>query len=193
MSNENVKEQLIDTTVQLLKKSGKPGKITARAIAETAEVNLAMINYYFKSKDELMSIAVDKIISDSAKSVQTAQNKEQSPKERLTEFLTVTSDITFEYAELTRPVIPYLILEGEIDLPYQILPYVKDCFCGEKSDAECRTIAFQLVSFMQITFYRAEDYKKFSGIDLNVQSQRHQLYQMIINSLIAGGKGAEPC
>lgn len=193
MSNENVKEQLIDTTVQLLKKSGKPGKITARAIAETAEVNLAMINYYFKSKDELMSIAVDKIISDSAKSVQTAQNKEQSPKERLTEFLTVTSDITFEYAELTRPVIPYLILEGEIDLPYQILPYVKDCFRGEKSDAECRTIAFQLVSFMQITFYRAEDYKKFSGIDLNVQSQRHQLYQMIINSLIADGKGAEPC
>lgn len=189
MSNENVKEQLIETTVQLLKESEKPNKITARFISENANVNLAMINYYFKSKDELMSIAVDKIISESAKSIKSVQKNEQSPKEKLIEFLTVTSDITFEYAELTRPVVPYLILEGDIDLPYQILTYIKDCFRGRKSEAECRTIAFQLITFMQVAFYRADDYKKFSGIDMNIESQRHQLYQMVVNNLITEERG----
>lgn len=189
MNDENVKEQLIDATIRLLKETNKPGKITARIIAEAAKVNLAMINYYFKSKDRLMSIAVDKIIGDSAKKVKAAQGNEQPPKEKLLEFLTVTSDVIFEYAELTRLVIPYLLLEGDIDLPYQILPYVKDCFNKKKSEAECRTIAFQLITFMQIAFYRTEDYKKYSGIDINIESQRHQLYQMVVNNLITEEKG----
>lgn len=184
MREENVKEQLIDATIRLLRETKKPNSITARKIAETANANLAMINYYFKSKDELMSIAVDRLVKDSAKKVKSVQKKVETPKGQLVEFLIATSDTTFKYSELTKPVIPYLLLEGDIDLPYQILPLVNECFAGKKTEAECRTICFQLISFMQLVFYREEDFKKFSGIDISDESQRHSLYHMIVDNLI---------
>lgn len=63
MQSEETKKQLIAVTKELLLTSENPGKITARQIASQANVNLAMINYCFQSKDELLKLAVDEIIA----------------------------------------------------------------------------------------------------------------------------------
>lgn len=58
MKADSTKEQLINATIQLLSSHRDVSSITAREIVAKANVNLAMINYYFKSKEELINISI---------------------------------------------------------------------------------------------------------------------------------------
>lgn len=181
MQTDTVKEQLITATMKLLSASKSPSKITARQIAKEANANLAMINYYFKSKDALVNEAVGRLMSQRANTLQEIRNSSLSPKEKLKNFLITMSDITIDYAELTKPTIPYLLLEGEIEVPYYILPMIKEC-CGDKrSETDCRIIAYQLISFSQLAFYRTEDFLKYTGIDISNKDQRDTMFQHMLD------------
>jgi hypothetical protein len=94
------------------------------------------------------------------------------------------SDITVEYSPYTKSTIPYVLLEKEIEEPYHILPMVKEC-CGDKhSETECRIIAFQLTTFLQIVFYRSDHFKRYSGLDIMKAKERKELLNMLMNTLI---------
>lgn len=184
MQSENVKDQLIQATIKLLTESDNPSKITARQIVNEAGANLAMINYYFSSKDELVNMAVNKIMADRARELKDIKDSNMIAKQKLMEFLTTMSDITTDFSELTKPTIPYLLLEGEIKLPYDILPMVKEC-CGDKrSETECRIIAYQLISFSQLVFYRSSDFLKYTGIDISNKKQRDTMFQTILDIFV---------
>jgi len=184
MPNDNVKDQLIQATMKLLNESKNPSKITARQIASGAGANLAMINYYFSSKDELVNIAVNKLMADRANELKEIRDSDIPAIQKLKEFLITMSDITTDYSELTKPTIPYLLLESEIELPYYILPMIKEC-CGDKrSETECRMIAYQLISFSQLVFYRSSDFLKYTGIDINNKKQRDRMFQTILDIFI---------
>ncbi len=184
MENENVKDQLILATMKLLGESKNPGRITARQIANEADVNLAMINYYFSSKDALVNTAVNKLMADRANDLKEIRDSNIPVKQKLKEFLITMSDIANDYSELSRPTVPYLLLEGDIELPYYILPMIKEC-CGDKrSETECRIIAYQLISFSQLVFYRSGDFLKYTGVDVNDKKQRDTLLQTILDIYI---------
>jgi len=184
MQSDNAKDQLIQATMKLLSESNNPSKITARQIVSEAGANLSMINYYFNSKDELVNMAVNKLMADRANELKEIRDSHIPAKQKLKEFLITMSDITIDYSELTKPTIPYLLLEGEIELPYSILPMVKEC-CGDKrSETECRIIAYQLVSFSQLVFYRSGDFMKYTGIDINDKKQRDTMFQTILDIFI---------
>lgn len=184
MQGDTVKDQLIQATMRLLTKSKNPGKITARQIAHEADANLAMINYYFGSKDTLLSTAVSKLIADRAVELNEIMMSSIPPRKKLRDFLVTLSDITFDYAELTKPTIPYLLLEGEIEVPYHILPMIKEC-CGDtRSETECRIIAYQLIAFSQLVFYRSNDFLKFAGIAIEDKKQRDSLFQTLLDIFI---------
>lgn len=184
MQVDDVKNSLIQATVQLLTKNKNSRKITARQIANEAGVNLAMINYYFSSKDALVTLAVSKILEDRADELKVIRNSKITPQQRLKEFLITMSDITIDYAELTKPTVPYVLLEGEIELPYYILPMVKECIGDKHSETECRIIAYQLISFSQLIFYRSTDFLKYTGVDINDKEQRDALFQTILMLLL---------
>ncbi len=184
MSTDNVKEQLIVATMHLLNESREPGKITARQIAEKAGVNLAMINYYFSTKDTLINIGVNRLMAERASELKEIRDSQIPANQKLKNFLTAMSDITIEYAELTKPTIPYLLLEGEIELPYYILPMIKECWGENLSETECRVLAYQLISFSQLVFYRNEDFKKYTGIDIMDKKQRDEMFQHMLEVLM---------
>ena len=61
----NVKEVIIDVTTELIRENnGNVTKITSRKIAERAEVGLGLINYHFGSKENLITICVQRIINN---------------------------------------------------------------------------------------------------------------------------------
>lgn len=184
MPNDNVKEQLMKATIKLLTESKSPGRITVRQIASEAEVNLAMINYYFHSKDELIYAAVSKIIEERNNTLKDITVKNIPPKQKLMEYLITMSDIVFEYSDITKPSIPYLLLEGDIEVPYYILPLIKECYNNKKTETECRLAAYQLISTLQLAFYRSDHFLKYSGIDIMNQNQRNQSLQTMVDLLI---------
>jgi AcrR family transcriptional regulator len=182
MENENVRELLIQATMKLLSKSDKPTKITARLIAGEANVNLAMINYYFQSKDALVNIAVSRIMEDRAEELKQIRISNLPPRQRLKEFLIAMSDITNEYSELTKPTIPFLLLEGDIELPYYILPMIKEHFGDRRSETQCRIMAYEMISFTQLIFYRSSDFLKYTGVDIDDKKQRNALFQTMLDN-----------
>jgi AcrR family transcriptional regulator len=59
--NTEVKELIIDKTKELIRKNPN---LTIKDIAEECYVNIAAVNYYFGSKDNLIAIAVKDIIDE---------------------------------------------------------------------------------------------------------------------------------
>ncbi len=185
MQNTSVKDQILSATIRLLEQSADAGKITARQIAAEADANLAMINYYFASKDALISAAVDSLIAKRAIELKEIKEKDIPAKQKLIEFLLKLSDITVEYAEYTKPTLPYVILEKEIEEPYHILPMIIECCGEERSETACRIIAYQLTTFLQITFYRSDDFRKYAGLDITKPEDRKALITTMIDTLIS--------
>ncbi|ULQ58793.1 TetR/AcrR family transcriptional regulator [Brucepastera parasyntrophica] len=179
-----MKGQLLNVTVKLLAKNRNLNKITARRIASEAGVNQAMINYYFTSKDALVSAAVDKLIAGRAAELEEIKKRNIPARQKLLEVLLKMSDITVEYSRYTKATMPYVLLEKEIEEPYYILPIVKECFGGKRTETECRIIAYQLTTFSQIVFYRSDGFKKYAGLDIAKTEDRKKLFKTMINSII---------
>ena len=62
MDTTATEEKIITATVECIEKYGIKGT-TIRQIAETAGVNIAAINYYFRSKDQLFEAVFTKVAS----------------------------------------------------------------------------------------------------------------------------------
>jgi AcrR family transcriptional regulator len=181
----NTKALLIKTVIELLQECDDISEITSRKITKRANVNLSTINYYFNSKDELVNISVNKLIGDTADIYfQNMTNSSSSPKDKLRNFLISISDMIVNYEKYTKQILPYILLKEKFIQALEILPLVKSCFKENKSEKKCRIISYQLISFMQLVFYRADEFKSFSKIDIMNKKERDELIDMELNLLI---------
>lgn len=181
MSSDNVKEQLINATIKLLSESKNPEKITARQIVSEANANLAMINYYFNSKNELLKIALGRIMEERADEMKDIFNKPIPPKDKLLEFLITMIELTLEFTNVTKPIISYALLEGDMGPAYIILPVIREYYGNKRTETECRMVAFQLISALQLTFLRNDQFSEYLGIDFQDKQQRNQFVHTLVN------------
>ena len=61
MKNIAMKQKIITETKALIKKNGQ---VTIKDIAEACFINIASVNYYFGSKEELLTIVINQIIEE---------------------------------------------------------------------------------------------------------------------------------
>ena len=64
MSKEEVKQKIIQTTIECIEQKGIQ-HATIRIIADMAGVNVAAINYHFGSKEQLFQIVMDATLNES--------------------------------------------------------------------------------------------------------------------------------
>ena len=81
------KEVILQVTLDMIKEEGFD-KITIRKIAKAARVNIAMINYYFGSKENLMSQAIAVILENIKDAFKLLDETQKPPVIRLRGFLT---------------------------------------------------------------------------------------------------------
>lgn len=191
MKNNNVKEQLIHAALELINTAEDPGSITARQISGKANVNLAMINYYFSSKDQLISEAVGRAIESSAEKWKKMIDLDMPPKEKLRLMLYELCDMVVKQSKFTRVSILHIITQQEITQPYYILPVIKNFYGSKKSELECKVIAYELVTFLQLVFLRSDDFYKFCGADITSQKSRHYLIDMQLDLFLVSNNEGE--
>lgn len=192
MQKEDVRNVLIQTAKELLLESIAPEQITSRQIAARAGLNLAMINYCFKSKDELMTIAIGQIINESAGNPFYSKSGETPPLERLWNMLWDLCELVLKFQRFTKIYVPYILLKDGIEAPLYIIPILKEHFGEKKSETECRIIAYQLISFLQLIFYRSEAFHQYSGINLMNQAERKDFLKLEFHLFFNGGETNEP-
>jgi TetR/AcrR family transcriptional regulator, regulator of cefoperazone and chloramphenicol sensitivity len=181
MKKEEVKEQIVSATVGLLLEAENPEEITSREIAARAGVNLAMINYYFQSKDQLLILGISKIMEDSADSFLVVPKTFIPPRKRLQNMLYELCEMVVKYHRFTKIYIPYIMLRDEILVPFYIIPILCEYFGEQKTELECKIIAYQIISFLQLIFLRTEAFQKYAALNIMDASVRKSMIDMQLN------------
>ena len=82
---DSKKQRILDATLDLIDEYGFEG-ITTRKIADRANVNVALINYYFGTKDALINQVVKIILSSLKEPFAHLEDRNLQPRERLKQF-----------------------------------------------------------------------------------------------------------
>lgn len=172
MEELETKDKLLNATVEILSTSTRPEKVTARQIAQAADVNLAMINYCYKSKDELVSQAVEIILAPYLAKLSELALQDGAPKERLFRMLNYFCELSLKFKPFLSLTVPYKLLHKSFSVPTEMTDLISEFYEDRIPVQYSRAIGLQLISFSELLLYRTEDFEVFSGIDLTSQRQR---------------------
>ncbi len=110
MSSSEIKRKLIDNTKILIQKNAT---VTIKDIAEASYVNIAAVNYHFGSKENLLMIVIDEILTDLkayVKDTVFASFDDVPIEDKLEELITFIYNFSMENIG----VLNYLFLSKEI-------------------------------------------------------------------------------
>jgi AcrR family transcriptional regulator len=179
MDADGKKNDIISKTEGLLLLCNSVDEVTTRVIADRAGINPAMVNYYFGSKDELLKKAIQRIfeISDDPDSLKTGTG---NPRKVMFDFLMSLGDRLLRYEKYGSIYVPYTLLSERISAPLILVPLLEEYFIGKKDEKECKLIAYQIISFIQLTLYRPDEFLEYSGVDVR---NKNELRSLISNQL----------
>ncbi|MCM3339718.1 TetR/AcrR family transcriptional regulator [Paenibacillus sp. MER TA 81-3] len=115
----STKENILNVTLELIKSEGFEA-VTVRKIASLANVNIALVNYHFGSKQKLISEAVKVLLTSFQESFEVLDDLTLSPKERLKMFLLQYVSTIQQYPELVKRIITQGAVTFESQYEYGI-------------------------------------------------------------------------
>ncbi|MDD5015891.1 MAG: TetR/AcrR family transcriptional regulator [Atribacterota bacterium] len=150
---DKTKEKILQTTLQIISTEGVKG-ITIRKIAKISGVNVAAINYHFKSKENLINETLKLFGKKMETTFTELDTLPLSPKEKLKHFLLNFSDSQIKYPGFMRSQIER-ISHGEdmtpkalenMKLGRKVLLKLIKAITKEESEEKLSMILFQLMS-----------------------------------------------
>ncbi len=178
----NVKDKLMKTTVDLLKGGASADSLTAREIATAANVNLAMINYYYKSKDELLYLSVSELMREEVNVWFANKDESISAYDKLRTMLINVCDITVQYSAFTRLTVEYEVIKADITAPQYMIPLIREICEEERTELSVRIIAYEIISFLQLVYLRAKEFWAYAGVDVLDSNSRIQVIDTLLSS-----------
>ena len=180
------KEKLMDATFQLMEKSDDPLKVTSRQIAERAGVLPAMINYCFGSRENLIYNTFQKQYLSflDNNEVKKITESDLPPKELLKKIHFLVARCLTENYNFTRAITGFVLFKRDLSKGSFSYNYVMKHYNGKRSEQECKVIALELSSMMQLLIYRKDDLKKDFGIDLDDPEQLKRYIDMRVDLLL---------
>lgn len=182
--NTDSKKRIMETMVQLLMEKKDVNKITTRQIAELANVNSALINYYYQSKENLVYKAVEICMENIANMLFNDKMQAQIPVVRLKSMVKAFSTFCFDNYYLSEIAISNEIRHGSINTSGMIVPLLKEIFGDTKTESELKLLALQIIAPIQIVFLNAEEYKAYLSKDLQNEQVRNELLDQMIDNVL---------
>lgn len=179
--HEDVIEKIISTTMMLIQESdGNIKKVTTRMIAEKANVAVGAINYYFRSKDRLVELALERII-EGQKEVDILSNRTGDTQQDLIVFSQQFADRLFGHSAVSEMA----ILE-DMRSPKSTdntAKSIKEFSAFVSIEAGMEEQLFALVNTIQAAFLRRKQSLAETGVDLMEKKQRDLFVEKIVTLL----------
>jgi len=192
-NDEQAKNRIMKAAAEILNESNEIESITVRQIAERAQVGVGLINYHFKSKDNLISLAVSGEMANIANDFIKAGN--YPGLDPVVKMKTMLKEL-FRYAEkhekLMRYTVAHSILSGDMQAELFLIPALREIFREEKDEIELRIIAMQILLPLQVASVSPSAFHFYSGTDLFDERQRSRLIDTLIDNLIKKDRKEEP-
>ncbi len=191
--HEKSKNHIIEITTALLKEyNGDTKKITSRIIAEKAGIGLGSINYFFGSKDHLITECIQRIINKMLAGFapdirDVTKDDGLTDQSRLISWAGQTFDFLFE----NQAIVTISILS---DLQNYAADsnsvYTQKGFAfavrGGRNEKNTKLLVFILVSAMQTAFLAKNAAKEILGYDLYSKTERDLFITDTVTMLMHG-------
>lgn len=187
--SESVKEKIIATTIELIQSgSGDIEKITTRLIAQKAEVAIGLINYYFESKDQLIEICVQNIISQVIGAFKPEVDGEKNSISRLKTVAILVMDFLTENPSVSRISIIGDMKEPKVmdNTMKTVMGFMVTTINYNIPEKEKKLLLFSLTSILQSFYLRSEIAKESLGIDFAIKEERDSVINFMIDQLFKG-------
>ena len=180
------KDNLIEATFSLMEQTDDPLSVTSRQIAAKAGTKPSMINYCFGSRENLIHNVFQKKYLNFVSQDKLSELLESdiTPKELLKELHYIVAKCLVDNFTFTKAVTSYILFKRDLGQESFSYAYVKKHYDGRKSDEECKLIAYELSTMMQLIIYRKEDIKESFGIDLDKDEELRKYINMRMDLLL---------
>ena len=185
------KDKLVDAAFELMEKAEDPMAVTSREIAARADVKPAMINYCFGSRERLIYEVFfrkyEAALSDAK--VQKIVESSLSPKDKLKKLHFVIASFLVKNYSFTKAITSFVLFERDLSKEQFSYGLVKAHYAGKtgkekKTDTECRMIAYELSTMLQLVLYRYEDIRDHLGLDLEDPKKLRKYIDMRVDLLL---------
>lgn len=182
-----VKEHIVAVATDLiLQYDGDINRITARMIANQADIALGLINYHFGSKENLIAECVQRIIGKVVSSFQMTQTFE-TDKERLTAWAISVFEFLFAHSAMSHVSIlgdlqDYSTRCNSVLTQRGFLFALKN----DVADEDRAILAFTLLCAMQTAFLGRETAKLLLGYDFSKKEERAAYITKLVDILFDG-------
>lgn len=181
--SDNVKERIIETTIDLIQKSnGNTENITIRNIAEKVGIGTGLINYHFGTKDKLIEICVQRIIANVISVFHPEITHQLDEIDRLKEVSKQVMDFLMANPEVSR-----ISILGDLDHPKIMDNTMKTVlgflttFHTKKENIKTLTYCFTLI--LQGMFLRKDVTKESLGLDYKDKEERDAFIDLLIETM----------
>lgn len=113
---EGPRDRIMSSVLELVGERGAQG-ITVREIAARAGVNVGAVNYYFTSKDQLVSEALARFVRRNLALLDMLEDPTTPPLERLVSFMDAYAENLVDHPGIVRGLVHELQSEGPLPAP----------------------------------------------------------------------------
>ena len=183
---EITKEKLLQATAELMEEAKDPMEVTSRQIASRTDVKPSMINYCFGSRESLLHQVFHRKYEMFLKEqgVEEILAADLSPKETLKRLHFIVIKSLLSNYKLTKAITSHVLFRRDLGEESFSYPFVVRHYGGRKSDMECRLIAYELSTMMQLIVYRKDDIKRDFGLDLENDEELQKFLDMRFDLLM---------
>lgn len=173
------REKLLAAAEKLMEQYDDPFKVTSRQIASEAGMQAAMINYCFDSRENLIYQVFQNKYENTLKDADVigiVTDNNLTPKDKLKKLHFIVARFLVNDFKFTKAITSFVLFNRDLSKDAFSLKYVMEHYNGSKTKEECKLIAYELSTMMQLIIYRCEDIEKDMGINLhNEEVLRHYI------------------
>ena len=183
-----VKESIIKAATELIEENkGDMSKVTARAIAAKSGVALGLINYHFKSKENLIEMCVQRIVNKILFCFYSDDDLSEniSDRQRLINRGRRVFDFFFDNKNMTKI---FILSDLKNYQPKSNTAAVQSGFkmairSTDTDNKKKRILGFMLTSAIETAFLTGDRSSEILGYNLDVKGERDKLVEEMVEAL----------
>jgi AcrR family transcriptional regulator len=188
VAEADARGRILQAAIELLGERSEEA-ITVRDLAARAGVAVGAVNYYFRSKENLLHEAVVSAMRDVAEGwLERTSAPEPDPIERLQRLIKETGRVAADHPALARISIRHDLLAGSLETPRLLLPLLGEIFGRRADELTLRLVAFALIAATQVAFLRADVFGAYTGLDVFDDAQRDDCIDRLVEQLVRGAR-----
>lgn len=185
----DTKQAILDATMALIQEgTGDIDEITTRTIAARAKVGTGAVNYHFQSKENLISICVERIIAGTIAAFAPAIDFARPPVQRLHWVATQVMQTLFDQPSVSR-----ISILSDFSAPHDgdntdktIRGFLHVLRPAGPWTASEKQAVFAYVAAMQAMFLKQAQFSMLTGLDVTDMAQREGYLLWLTETLFGG-------